>query len=366
MDQTESLRSEYVSESLRLCTRWEGGMSPDRSHIGGCLGSTRLEIFPGLLYETSATMTNSNQTMVSEFILVGLSENPQLQSVCFIVLLWIYTITVLGNLSLIVAYRFSPNLQTAMYFFLANFSFLEICYISSTIPKMLSNLMSGSKSISFYGCILQLYGFGMCGGTECYVLAAMGYDRYNAICNPLLYTAIMNRRTRLQLIAGSWVIGNVNIFIHTVLTFRLPFCDNRVKQVFCDIPPLLRLSCIDTWTNEIVIFCTSGLVILGSFILIILSYVKIIPSIVTIHSTTGTRKAFSTCTSHLIVVTIFYGSIMFVYLKPKSSYATYQDQTVAVMYTVVAPLLNPFIYSLRNSEVKYALMNITRSMLRTK
>ncbi|XP_018408129.1 PREDICTED: olfactory receptor 998-like [Nanorana parkeri] len=303
-------------------------------------------------------MAKKNQTMVSEFILVGLTENPELQSIFFIVLLWIYIITVFGNLFLIIAYRFSPNLQTPMYFFLANFSFLDICYISSTVPKMLSNLISGSKTISFSGCILQLYSFGVCGGTECYVLAAMAYDRYNAICHPLLYTAIMNRRTCLHLIAGSWVFGIVNIFIHTVLTFQLPFCDNKINQVFCDIPPLLKLSCIDTWTNEIVIFCTSGLVILCSFILIILSYIKIISSILTIHSTTGTRKAFSTCTSHLIVVTIFYGSIIFVYLKPKSSYATYQDQMVAVMYTVVAPFLNPFIYSLRNSEVKNALAKI--------
>ncbi|XP_077312277.1 olfactory receptor 5I1-like [Lithobates pipiens] len=310
-------------------------------------------------------MAKKNQTVVSEFILADISENPELYYLFFIVLLWIYIISVLGNLSLIMAYRFSPKLQTPMYFFLANFSFLDICYISSTVPKMLSNLLSGNKTISFYGCILQLYSFGVCGGTECYVLAAMAYDRYNAICHPLLYTIIMNKKKCLQLIAGSWIIGSANIFIHTVLTFQLPFCDNKINQVFCDIPPLLKLSCIDTWTNEIVIFLTSGLVILCSFILILLSYVKILSSILTIHSTTGMKKAFSTCTSHLIVVTVFYGSIMFVYLKPKSSYATHQDQIVAVMYTVVAPLLNPFIYSLRNSEVKNAHMKMAKSMWRS-
>ncbi|XP_072281404.1 olfactory receptor 5AP2-like [Pyxicephalus adspersus] len=311
-------------------------------------------------------MAKINQTAVSEFILVGLSENPKLQSIIFVILLWIYMISVLGNLSLIIAFRFSPSLQTPMYFFLANFSFLDIWYISSTVPKMLSSLLSGNKIISFYGCVVQLYSFGVCGGTECYVLAAMAYDRYNAICHPLLYTIIMNRATCFQLIAGSWVIGIVNILIHTILTFQLPFCDNKINQVFCDIPPLLKLSCIDTWTNEIVIFCTSGLVILCSFILIILSYVKIILSILTIHWTTGIKKAFSTCTSHLIVVTIFYGSIIFVYLKPKSSYATHQDQMVAVMYTVVAPFLNPFIYSLRNSEVKNAFAKIAKSVMTIK
>ncbi|XP_075045752.1 olfactory receptor 5V1-like [Mixophyes fleayi] len=307
-------------------------------------------------------MNSKNHTTISEFILMGLSEVSEVQIICFVLLLCIYIVTLLGNMSLIIAYIFSANLQTPMYFFLANFSFLDICYISSTVPKMLSNLLSGCKTISFYGCALQLYSFGVCGGTECYVLAAMAYDRNNAICHPLRYSAVMNKSTCIKLVAGSWLIGSVNIMIHTVLTFKLPFCDNKIDQVFCDIPPLLKLSCIDTWTNELVVFCTSGFVILCSFILINVSYIQIISIIVNVHSTSGMKKGFSTCTSHLIVVTIFYGSIMFVYLKPKSSNAMYQDRLVAVMYTVVAPLLNPFIYSLRNNDVKKALMNIGLSI----
>ncbi|KAM9299310.1 olfactory receptor 5G9-like [Gastrophryne carolinensis] len=304
-------------------------------------------------------MDHRNNTQVTEFILIGLSEIPELQILMFTLFLMIYLVTVFGNLCIILAYIFSPNLHTPMYFLLSNFSFLEICYISVNIPKMLSNFLSEHKSISFYGCAVQVYSFGVCGGTECYVLAAMAYDRYNAICHPLLYNVIMNRLTCFQFLVGSYLIGSFNSLLHTILTFSLPFCgSNIINHIFCDIPPILQLACADTKINQIVILVTSNCVLVGSFVLIVISYIYIILAIIAAHSTTGRKKAFSTCTSHFTVVAIFYGSVMFMYLKPESSNGAYQEKLVAVMYTVVAPLLNPFIYSLRNRDVKMALVKM--------
>ncbi|XP_018408130.1 PREDICTED: olfactory receptor 1009-like [Nanorana parkeri] len=308
-----------------------------------------------------------NHTTVTEFILIGLSETAELKVLIFMVFLMIYLVTVIGNLCIILAYIFSLNLNTPMYFLLTNFSFLEICYISVNIPKMLSNLLLEHKTISFYGCALQVYSFGVCGGTECYLLAAMAYDRYNAICHPLLYSIIMNRMVCIRLVIGSYLVGSSNSLLHTVLTFTLPFCgSNKINHIFCDIPPILTLACADTRINQIVIFVTSNCVVVGSFLLIMVSYIYIILAVVRVHSTSGRKKAFSTCTSHFTVVTIFYGSVMFMYLKPESSSAIVQDKLVAVMYTVIAPLLNPFIYSLRNRDVKMALIKIYHQLTTSK
>ncbi|KAM3922936.1 olfactory receptor 5AP2-like [Leptodactylus fuscus] len=258
----------------------------------------------------------------------------------------------------------SPNLQNPMYFFLTNFSFLEIFYISSTAPKMLSDFLSEDKTISFYGCAAQLYCVLLLAGTEFYILAAMAYDRYNAICHPLLYTVIMKKIACIQLIAGSWAIGATNALIHTALTFTLPFCgSHKLNSFFCDVPVLLKLSCKDTFLNELMVFIFGGGMTVGSLILTIISYIKIISTILSIHSTTGRKKAFSTCTSHLIVVTIFYGSVIFMYLRPKSSYGKDEDKLVGVMYTIITPLLNPFIYCLRNKEVKIAMMKILNRLV---
>ncbi|KAM9299311.1 olfactory receptor 5V1-like [Gastrophryne carolinensis] len=308
-------------------------------------------------------MVHQNQTIILEFILVSLSENQELQLLLFMVLLCIYIITVLGNLSLILAYLFSFNLQTPMYFFLANFSFLDIWYISSTVPKMLSNLMSGKqKTISCIGCALQMYFVLLFGGTECYILAAMAYDRYNAICHPLLYNILMSNIICSQLIIGSWTIGASNSLIHTLLTFSLPFCKRRINHFFCDIPPVLELSCKSTWINELVIFLIGGSVIIGSCILITISYIQIITTVLQVQSTSGRKKAFSTCISHLIVVTIFYGSSIFMYFRPKSSYGMDQDRLISVMYTIIVPMLNPFVYSLRNNEFKIAMRRIWNNL----
>ncbi|KAM4652132.1 olfactory receptor 5AP2-like [Discoglossus pictus] len=312
-------------------------------------------------------MIRENRTTLTEFILVGLSEIPEIQHLLFVVFLSIYIITIIGNVSIILVIKFSPSLNTPMYFHLANFSFLEICYISSTIPKLLSILLAKNKTITFYGCVTQMYCFLLLGGTECYMLAAMAYDRYNAICNPLLYTIIMNRRKCIQLITGSYITGAINAAIHTALTFTLPFCaSNKINHFFCDIPPLLKLACTDTWINEIAVFAISGSVIIGSFLLTMISYTKIIFTILNIKSTSGRKKAFSTCASHFTVVTIFYGSGIFMYFRPKSSYLMDQDRLIAVMYTIIAPLLNPFIYSLRNNDVKIAVRKIIHRMMLAK
>ncbi|XP_053308383.1 olfactory receptor 1020-like [Spea bombifrons] len=310
-------------------------------------------------------MIKENETILTEFILVGLSADPRLQFVLFPLFLCIYVVTVLVNASVIFVYKFSPSLHTPMYFYLANFSFLEICYVSSTVPKMLANLLADRKTISFYGCAVQMYWFLLLGGTECYMLAAMAYDRYHAICHPLSYAVFMNNRVCTQLILGSWLVGAVNSLVHTLLTFKLKFCCNKINHFFCDIPPLLKLACMDTRVNEMVVFIVSGCVIVGSFILTMTSYKQIISTILKIRSRCGRKKAISTCTSHFMVVTLFYGSGIFMYFRPKSSYSMDQDRIIAVMYSVIAPMLNPFIYSLRNGEMKTAVKKLTRKLAST-
>ncbi|KAG9468058.1 hypothetical protein GDO78_013824, partial [Eleutherodactylus coqui] len=270
-----------------------------------------------------------------------------------------YTITVAGNLSIIITYKLSPSLHTPMYFLLSSFSMLEILYVSCTVPQMLSGLLSECKVISFYSCAIQMYCFLLFAGTECYMLAAMAYDRYNAICHPLLYTVIMNETVCIQHVVGSYIIGAANALIHTAFTFSMSFCGpNEIDHFFCDVPPVLELSCQDIWVNELVIFVIGGCVVIGSCVVTIISYVEIISNILKLHSVSGRRKTFATCSSHFIVVTVFYGSAIFMYFIPRSSHRIGQNSVVSLMYTVIAPLLNPFIYSLRNKEVKSNMKNI--------
>ncbi|XP_072281410.1 olfactory receptor 8U1-like [Pyxicephalus adspersus] len=306
-------------------------------------------------------MTYYNKT-AKEFTLVGLSNTSELQLLFFFVFLSVYIVTLSGNVFIILAYTFSPALHTPMYFFLANFSILEIGYVTSTTPKMLSLFFIDwnpeCNKISLPECVIQLFCSLLLGGTEFYILAAMAYDRYNAICHPLLYISIMNRRTCIQLITISYLIGIGNSLINSALTFSLPYCRSKViNSFFCDVPALLKLSCTDTKANEAVIFVIGGGMTIGSLLLISTSYIRILSAILNIHSASGRKKAFSTCTSHLIVVTLFYGSVFFMYLKPKSRYAD-EDKVVSIVYTIVAPFLNPFIYSLRNNEVKIAVRKI--------
>ncbi|XP_015280688.1 PREDICTED: olfactory receptor 5F1-like, partial [Gekko japonicus] len=246
-------------------------------------------------------------------------------------------------------------LQTPMYFLLGNLSFIEICYTSTTAPKMLWDLLLGDKTISFIGCALQLYFFGTLGGTECVLLLAMAYDRYAAICHPLRYTLLMSQKVCWGLLACSWAIGNFNSIINTALVFSLDFCQsNEIDHFLCDIPPLLKLSCSDTSVSQLVTFNISGGAMIGAFSLILLSYILIVFSVLKIHSAQGRIKAFSTCVSHLTVVSIFYGTLMYTYIRPSSSHSMEQDRLVAVLYTIITPMLNPLIYSLRNKEVQGA------------
>ncbi|KAM4015384.1 olfactory receptor 10A7-like [Anomaloglossus baeobatrachus] len=304
-------------------------------------------------------METRNQTTITEFILLGFSDDPQLQYLFFLVLISIFKISLLAHMFIILIYRFCTNLHTPMYFFLANFSFLEINYLLTIVPKMLVNLLSRKKTITFLGCAVQFYCFLVLGSTECYMLAAMAYDRYNAICHPLLYNSIMRRAVCIWLVIGCWIIGTTLAVIRTIFLYILPFCgSNRINHFYCDILPLIDLACSNSHFNEFATLIISSFLIVGSFLLTLISYTNIIWAIVKQHPTANRRKAFSTCTSHLIVVTMFYGSGTIMYLRPKSRYGMDEGKFLSLTYTIIVPMLNPFIYTLRNNDVKDAVRKI--------
>ncbi|XP_068107728.1 olfactory receptor 5V1-like [Hyperolius riggenbachi] len=297
-----------------------------------------------------------NQTSVSTFILLGLSSIPYLRILYFLIFLIIYTITLSGNVLLIVVVRIDSQLHTPMYFFLTNLSFIDICFSSTIVPKILVNTLSKDKSISFLGCASQMYFSLALGATECFILAVMAYDRYVAICNPLRYKIIMHRWLCFSLAGASWTVSFLNAVIHAIFTFQLPYCkSNQVNHFFCEIPPLFRISCRDTLFNEVAVYISGGIIALCSFMLTIISYFHIITTILKIRSNKGRYKAFSTCGSHLSVVSLYYGTIAFMYLRPRSSYSPDRDRAISMLYTVVTPMLNPIIYSIRNKDVKGAL-----------
>ncbi|XP_044289019.1 olfactory receptor 5V1-like [Varanus komodoensis] len=297
-----------------------------------------------------------NTTVVTEFILTGLSNLPAVRFSLFAAFLLIYLVTLVGNGTILLAIGVDSHLQNPMYFFLSNLSLLDIFCPTTTVPKMLENLLSESSAISFVGCVLQLYFLVALAGTEVFLLAAMAYDRYVAICNPLRYTVVMSKRRCLQMVAGTWIIGFLNSLLHTVMTFTLPYCkSNRVNQYYCDIPPVLALACASTDVAEMVVLIVGGIFGVGAFLVTLVSYVHIISTILRIRSTEGKRKAFSTCASHLMVVCLFYGTTIFTYIRPSSSHHPDQDRLVSMLYGVITPMLNPLIYSLRNKEVKGAL-----------
>uniref|UniRef100_A0A8C3H9K5 Olfactory receptor n=1 Tax=Chrysemys picta bellii TaxID=8478 RepID=A0A8C3H9K5_CHRPI len=307
-----------------------------------------------------------NLTTVTEFILLGLSNHHELQVPLFSIYLLIYLITLMGNI-LIILITIDTALQTPMYFFLRVLSFLEICYTSVTIPKMLVNFLSDNRSISYVGCAAQMYFLLFLGISECFLLAAMAYDRYVAICNPLRYRLIMNRRVCLSLVVLSWFSGNVVSLVQTTWVFNLPFCgSNQINYFFCDIPPLLKISCTDTSSYEMQLFTATILVNFTPFSLILVSYIVIISTILKMASADGRHKAFSTCSSHLIVVILYYGSSGLIYLRPKSTNSPDSNKVLALMYTTITPILNPIVYSLRNNEVKEALGKILGKIFFTK
>ncbi|XP_008113683.2 olfactory receptor 5V1 [Anolis carolinensis] len=300
-----------------------------------------------------------NGTTVTEFILMGISDLPAVRFSLFAVFLLIYLATLLGNGTILLAIGADSHLHNPMYFFLSNLSLLDIFCPTATVPKMLENLLTENRNISFAGCMLQLYFLVALAGTEGFLLAAMAYDRYVAICNPLRYMIIMNKKLCLQMAAGTWITGFLISLLHTMMTSTLPYCNsNIVNQYYCDIPPVLVLSCASTNVAEMVVLIIGGIFGPGAFLVILISYVYIISTILRIRSVEGKYKVFSTCASHLMVVCLFYGTTIFTYVRPSSSHHPDQDRMVSMLYGVITPMMNPFIYSLRNKEVKEALKHM--------
>ncbi|XP_054848977.1 olfactory receptor 10C1-like [Eublepharis macularius] len=307
-----------------------------------------------------------NETSVTEFIILGFSKLPEMKFLLFLVFFCLYFFTILGNIIIVVTISFDSSLETPMYFFLRNLSFLELCFTSVTIPNMLVNLRLAESKISFVGCATQLYFFLLFGVTECFLLSVMSYDRYVAICIPLRYTAIMDKKTCLQLSVVSWVAGFLVAAGHTTFIFNLPFCGpNIINHFFCEIQPLLVLICGNTYWNEVQVIAVAGVVLMLPFIFILVSYFHIITTILKMRSAKSRHKTFSTCSSHLIVVTLFYGTALFMYTRPKSSYSLGTDKWLSLFYSVITPILNPIIYSLRNKEVKGAMWKLCSKIFLT-
>ncbi|XP_049636704.1 olfactory receptor 5W2-like [Suncus etruscus] len=301
-------------------------------------------------------MSVENCTVFTEFIFLGLSSRQDVQLGLFIIFLFVYGTTVVANVGMILLIKMDSRLHTPMYYFLSNLSFCDVFYSSSISPKMLADFLSEQKRIPYNYCTIQMFAFCIFDDAECLLLAVMAYDRYVAICNPLLYTVAMSRRLCTLLVFLTYIIALLDSAIHTCLAFRLSFCNsNVINHFFCDIPPLISLSTSDTSINEIMLFIC-GTIILGfSIFTVLLSYSYIIATVLRMKSADGRRKAFSTCASHLSTVALFHGTLLYMYFRPSSSYSMDTDKITSVFYTVIIPMLNPLIYSLRNNDVKGAL-----------
>lgn len=298
----------------------------------------------------------TNDSKLLGFILVGFSDQPQLELILFGVILFLYFMTLLGNSTIILVSLLDSKLHNPMYFFLSHLSFLDLCFTSSIVPQLLVNLGSSDKSITYGGCVVQLYVSLALGSTECVLLAVMSYDRYVAVCRPLHYSFVMHPRVCSILASMAWLSGVTTTLVQSTLTLQLPFCGNRkVDHFFCEVPVLIKLACVDTTFNQAELFVASVLFLVVPLSLILMSYGNIAQAVLKIKSAIGRRKAFRTCSSHLMVVIIFYGTIIFMYLQPAKSRSKDQGKFVSLFYTVVTPMLNPLIYTLRNKEVKTAL-----------
>ncbi|XP_005342238.2 olfactory receptor 10AG1 [Ictidomys tridecemlineatus] len=308
-------------------------------------------------------VVEDNVSTVVRFVLLGFSEFPNIQGFLSGVFSIIYMVILIGNFLIIIITRLDPALHKPMYFFLGHFSSLEICYVSVTLPRILVNLWTQDRSISLLSCATQMYFFLMFGATECFLLAVMSYDRYVAICNPLHYPLVMNPKKCHQLAAGSW-LGGVPVQIgQTWQIFSLHFChSNQINHFFCDIPPILKLACGDTFVHEVSVYVVAMLFAVVPFMLILASYSKIGLTILKLPTAQGRAKAFSTCSSHLLVVVLFFGSASITYLRPKSNHSAGTDKVLSLLYTIVTPMFNPMIYSLRNRDVIAALKRV---MLKT-
>nr|XP_002816651.2 olfactory receptor 5V1 [Pongo abelii]XP_054413304.1 olfactory receptor 5V1 [Pongo abelii]XP_054413305.1 olfactory receptor 5V1 [Pongo abelii]XP_054413306.1 olfactory receptor 5V1 [Pongo abelii]XP_054413307.1 olfactory receptor 5V1 [Pongo abelii] len=303
-------------------------------------------------------MERKNQTAITEFIILGFSNLNELQFLLFTIFFLTYFFTLGGNILIILMTVTDPHLHTPMYYFLGNLAFIDICCTTSNVPQMMVHLLSKKRSISYLGCVVQLSTFVFFIGSVCLLLSAMAYDCDIAICNPLRYSIILNKVLCNQLAAPCWAAGFLNSVVHTVLTFRLPFCGNNQINYFCDIPPLLILSCGNTSVNELALLSIGVFIGWTPFLCIVLSYICIISTILRIQSSEGRRKAFSTCASHLAIVFLFYGSAIFTYVRPISTYSLKKDRLISVLYSVVTPMLNPIIYTSRNKDIKEAVKTI--------
>ncbi|XP_059032203.1 olfactory receptor 2B6 [Mustela lutreola] len=312
-------------------------------------------------------MRQVNESVPQEFILLGFSDRPWLELPLFVVFLISYMVTIFGNLTIILVSRLDSKLHTPMYFFLTNLSLLDLCYTTSTVPQMLVNLYSTRKVISYGGCVAQLFMFLALGATECVLLAVMSFDRFVAICRPLHYSVIMHQRLCLQLAAASWITGFSNSVWLSTLTLQLPLCGPHVVDHFlCEVPALLKLSCVDTTANEAELFLVSVLFHLIPLTLILVSYAFIVQAVLRIQSAEGRRKAFGTCGSHLIVVSLFYGTAISMYLQPLSPSSKDRGKMVSLFYGIIAPMLNPLIYTLRNKDVKEAFKRLVERVFLVK
>ncbi|XP_028641001.1 olfactory receptor 12-like [Grammomys surdaster] len=300
-----------------------------------------------------------NYSELTEFILLGFRASPKFQVFLFLVFLMMYMVSVVGNVSMITVIKMDSRLQTPMYFFLRNLSYLDLCYSTVIAPKTLANFLTREKKISYNGCAAQFFFFALFVTTECFLLAVMAFDRFSAICSPLLYHVHMSQKVCVQLVTGSYICGCINSMIQTGFTFSLRFCgENRLDHFFCDVPALIKISCVDTFVNEIVLFVLSALIVISTIIIILISYGYILSTVLKIPSTHGRSKTFSTCGSHIAVVSLFYGTVFFMYAQPGSKSSPEKSKIVAVFYTLITSMLNPLIYSLRNRDVKDAAKKI--------
>uniref|UniRef100_A0A8D1U8S8 Olfactory receptor n=1 Tax=Sus scrofa TaxID=9823 RepID=A0A8D1U8S8_PIG len=304
-------------------------------------------------------MAKGNHSAISEFILLGLTDNPELEAILSCVFLLMYLVAALGNLGLIVLIQISPQLHTPMYFFLCHLAFVDFYGTSSITPNTLVNSLREIKSVSFYACATQVCCFITFSVWEVSMLSVMAYDRYVAICHPLLYVVLMPRKLCIRMVTSSYIYGFTVGLVQAVATFRMSFCDsNVINQFYCDDVPLIALACSDTRVKELMLLFIAGFNVFCSFIIVLISYVFIVFAILRIPSSVGRQKAFSTCASHLLSITIYYGTLSFMYLQPKSSHSLDKDKFASVVYAIVIPMLNPLIYSMRNQEVKNALKKV--------
>ncbi|XP_038175272.1 olfactory receptor 7A17-like [Arvicola amphibius] len=313
-------------------------------------------------------MEQGNDTQLSEFLLLGFSENqPQIQPLIFGLFLSMYLVTVFGNLLIIMAIIVDSHLHTPMYIFLSNLSFVDICFTSTTVPQMLVNIQTQRKVITYAGCITQMYFLLLFSGLDIFLLTVMAYDRYVAICHPLHYMVIMNTRHCVLLILACWIIGILNSLLHSFLALRLSFCVNlEIPHFFCELNQVVHHACSDTFVNDMVIYITAMLLAVGPLSGILYSYSKIVSSIRAISSAQGKYKTFSTCASHLSVVSLFYCTLLGVYLSSAVTQNSHATAMASLMYTVVTPMLNPFIYSLRNKDIKTALKILLGTVTRNR